>query len=218
MQEEKNIRISKVLKELNISLDRAIDYFKEIGIEVVSNINGKITQSEYEILHKKFDKFSKPREILYLEQFYKISLHPISKIEAILDFINNNSYFVNEKQQITGLNIRDNQIKNIKPLNGLTDLTKLNLSNNFITDIDALKGLIKLKDLALSYNLISDIKPLEELTALKILTLTETLKSQQKLKKILKPFKNKGLKELWVSPIWCIFVVLKYDIRVQNYK
>ena len=32
MSEEKNIRISKVLKELNISLDRAVDFLKEKGI------------------------------------------------------------------------------------------------------------------------------------------------------------------------------------------
>jgi translation initiation factor IF-2 len=54
MSEEKTIRINKVLREFNISLDRAVDYLKEKGIAVESNPNAKISESEYGILQNQF--------------------------------------------------------------------------------------------------------------------------------------------------------------------
>ena len=54
MSEEKTIRINKVLREFNISLDRAVDYLKEKGIAVESNPNAKITEAEYGILQAQF--------------------------------------------------------------------------------------------------------------------------------------------------------------------
>jgi translation initiation factor IF-2 len=54
MSEEKSIRINKVLREFNISLDRAVDYLKEKGIAVESNPNAKISESEYSILQSQF--------------------------------------------------------------------------------------------------------------------------------------------------------------------
>jgi superfamily I DNA and/or RNA helicase len=51
---EKNIRINKVLRELNISLERAVDFLKENGIFIESNPNTKINQKEYEILAYQF--------------------------------------------------------------------------------------------------------------------------------------------------------------------
>ena len=46
MSEEKNIRINKTLRELNISLDRAVEFLKEKGIVVESNPNAKISENE----------------------------------------------------------------------------------------------------------------------------------------------------------------------------
>ena len=54
MSEEKTIRINKVLREFNISLDRAVDYLKEKGIAIESNPNAKISESEYGILQGQF--------------------------------------------------------------------------------------------------------------------------------------------------------------------
>lgn len=54
MSEEKVIRINKVLRELNISLERAVDYLKDNGIVVESNPNTKISEAEYNILQKQF--------------------------------------------------------------------------------------------------------------------------------------------------------------------
>lgn len=55
MSEEKNIRLNKVIRELNISLERAVEHLKDHGIEIVSNPNTKISSSEYDILCIEFD-------------------------------------------------------------------------------------------------------------------------------------------------------------------
>jgi translation initiation factor IF-2 len=54
MSEEKVIRINKVLRELNISLERAVDYLKDKGISVESNPNTKISEAEFNILQNQF--------------------------------------------------------------------------------------------------------------------------------------------------------------------
>jgi translation initiation factor IF-2 len=54
MSEERVIRINKVLREFNISLDRAVDYLKEKGITIESNPNAKISDSEFNILQNEF--------------------------------------------------------------------------------------------------------------------------------------------------------------------
>ncbi len=54
MSEEKVIRINKVLRELNISLERAVDYLKDKGIAVESNPNTKISEAEFNILQNQF--------------------------------------------------------------------------------------------------------------------------------------------------------------------
>ncbi|RZJ73947.1 translation initiation factor IF-2 [Flavobacterium sp.] len=54
MSDERTIRINKVLRELNISLDRAVDHLKDKGIAVESNPNAKISQGEYDLLMNQF--------------------------------------------------------------------------------------------------------------------------------------------------------------------
>ncbi len=54
MSEERVIRINKVLRELNISLDRAVDYLKDKGIAIDANPNAKISQQEFNILESQF--------------------------------------------------------------------------------------------------------------------------------------------------------------------
>lgn len=51
---EGTIRISKVLRELNISLERAVDYLKDKGIAIESNPNTKISDNVYDILCNQF--------------------------------------------------------------------------------------------------------------------------------------------------------------------
>lgn len=54
MSEERVIRINKVLRELNISLERAVDYLKDKGIAIESNPNTKISDEVYNVLCGQF--------------------------------------------------------------------------------------------------------------------------------------------------------------------
>ncbi len=54
MSEERVIRINKVLRELNISLERAVDYLKDKGIAIDANPNAKISDQEFNILQNQF--------------------------------------------------------------------------------------------------------------------------------------------------------------------
>ncbi|WP_432672086.1 translation initiation factor IF-2 [Flavobacterium sp. SM2513] len=54
MSEERVIRINKVLREFNISLERAVDYLKDKGIAIDANPNAKISDKEYNILQGQF--------------------------------------------------------------------------------------------------------------------------------------------------------------------
>ncbi|WPR71814.1 translation initiation factor IF-2 [Flavobacterium sp. NG2] len=54
MSEERVIRINKVLRELNISLERAVDYLKDKGISIESNPNTKISGDVYNVLCGQF--------------------------------------------------------------------------------------------------------------------------------------------------------------------
>jgi len=50
MADLKTIRINKVLRELNISLDRAVESLAEKGFQVEARPTTKISQQEYELL------------------------------------------------------------------------------------------------------------------------------------------------------------------------
>ena len=54
MSDKRIIRINKVLRELNISLDRAVDHLKTNGFEIESSPNAKISEEEYDVLNKQF--------------------------------------------------------------------------------------------------------------------------------------------------------------------
>lgn len=54
MSEERVIRINRVLRELNISLERAVDYLKDKGIAIDANPNAKISEREFGILQDQF--------------------------------------------------------------------------------------------------------------------------------------------------------------------
>ena len=49
-----NIRIRKVLKELNVKLDRAVESLQEKGFDVDRSPNAKITQEQYDVLVETF--------------------------------------------------------------------------------------------------------------------------------------------------------------------
>src|SRR6476661_3085627 len=73
---------------------------------------------------------------------------------------------------LTQLDLENNKISDIKPLESLTNLTELRLNNQQISDIKPLKSLTNLTELGLNNNQISDIKPLKSLTNLIVLVLS----------------------------------------------
>lgn len=70
MSEERAIRINKVLRELNISLDRAVDFLKGKGHDIDATPNAKISEVEYSVLCKQFsaDKGKKEASIEVSEE------------------------------------------------------------------------------------------------------------------------------------------------------
>ncbi|MDM1348613.1 translation initiation factor IF-2 [Myroides marinus] len=70
MSEERAIRINKVLRELNISLDRAVDFLKGKGFDIDATPNAKISDTEYSVLCKQFsaDKGKKEASIEVSEE------------------------------------------------------------------------------------------------------------------------------------------------------
>ena len=56
MAEVKSIRLNKVLKEFNISLDRAVDFLKSKSIEIEARPTAKISDTEYKLLSEEFAK------------------------------------------------------------------------------------------------------------------------------------------------------------------
>ena len=50
MAENKTLRLNKVLRELNISLDRAVEHLASSGIEIEARPTTKISNAEYEVL------------------------------------------------------------------------------------------------------------------------------------------------------------------------
>ncbi|WP_430614914.1 translation initiation factor IF-2 [Flavobacterium sp. JP2137] len=70
MSEERVKRINQVLRELNISLDRAVDFLKTKGFEMEASPNAKISKEEYVVLCKQFsaDKGKKEASIEVSEE------------------------------------------------------------------------------------------------------------------------------------------------------
>jgi len=93
-----------------------------------------------------------------------------------LDLDNNQISDIKPLESLTNLTwlyLDKNQISDIKPLESLTNLTQISLFGNKISDIKPLESLTKLTWLYLDKNQISDIKPLESLTNLAWLLLTK---------------------------------------------
>ena len=61
-EEVKKIRLNKVAKELNVSVNRLVEFLAKKGHHVESNPNTKISPEEYELLAKAFKSEREVRE------------------------------------------------------------------------------------------------------------------------------------------------------------
>ncbi len=62
------------------------------------------------------------------------------------------------------LNLSNNQLTDVSPLNDLTSLKELNLAHNQLTDVSPLSCLTSLQKLHLAVNQLTDVSPLSGLT------------------------------------------------------
>ena len=67
---------------------------------------------------------------------------------------------------LKALDLENNQIQDLKPLEKLVNLTELYIQNNRIQDLKGLEKLVNLTALGLQNNQIQDLKPLEKLVNL----------------------------------------------------
>ncbi len=97
MADLKTIRINKVLRELNISLDRAVEHLSEKGFQVEARPTAKISQQEYTLLldafqtdrskkeasHEVFEEKRKEKEAIR-EQAQKEPAEPAAKPDSVV--------------------------------------------------------------------------------------------------------------------------------------
>jgi len=106
-----------------------------------------------------------------IEKIIGEELKPCPPDADIMDFRKQNYYLLNERKQVTGLNLINCNLTKIDFLKALPSLTQLYLGENQISDINILKALPNLTKLYLHDNRISDIsvlKALPNLTQLRL--------------------------------------------------
>src|ERR1041384_4943453 len=76
---EKTIRLSKAIKEFNLSLDHIVDFLSGKGFKIESNPNTKLSGEAYAMLQKEFqsDKSAK-------EEALQLSLSKLKKDSAVV--------------------------------------------------------------------------------------------------------------------------------------
>lgn len=115
----------------------------------------------------------KPDSILKLEKELNIELKLLEK-GNILDLINRNTYTTDSFNEVIGLNLYNNEIKQVHYFKSFKSLQSLNLNSNLIRYIDALKELNNIAELDLRNNLIKDLYILKSFTNLKYLGIKDT--------------------------------------------
>ena len=76
---EKTIRLSKAIKEFNLSMDHIVDFLSKKGFKIESNPNTKLTGEAYSMLQKEFqsDKSAK-------EEALQLSLSKLKKEPSVV--------------------------------------------------------------------------------------------------------------------------------------
>lgn len=85
------------------------------------------------------------------------------------------------------IDFADNEIEDLSPIAGLTDIQSLDVSKNAVTDLKPLEKLVKLQYVQLEDNKVADLKPLADLKKLSALYLSRNqVDSVEPLKKLTK--------------------------------
>ena len=174
-------RIEEIANSLNNSQD--IDYapvydwdMETEGFSIINDFQPDKTfktRSKTELIGYTFYDAIKIREYghtdieypsFYLEEIeeFELSASDINDLDGV-------QFCINARI----IDLSDNRITDLSPLNELKNLEELNLSDNQIGYIDGLSNLSNLKSVILSNNQIDDISPLLELKKLEYADLTE---------------------------------------------
>jgi internalin A len=178
MKENNDIRINKALRELNISLERAVEFLKRNRIYIDRNPNSKITDSDYNLLKAQYEEKHVPDSIKDIENICGVILIEKFINRNISVDLFDNYYVLNNEDEIIELNIYEVKIsdisfvsrnrkiidlslincgiENINPISSLTGLKKLNLQTNNIGNYQTIKGLINLEEIHIADGTISD--------------------------------------------------------------
>lgn len=186
MSEPRNIIVSAVIKEFNVSLKAVINFLAYNNIVIDNSPNAKISIKEYLMLKRHFEK---PQIILKLENDIDIILNFKNDLFE-RDLPNNefkNYFRVNDKNEVIELNLKippfsydSVSVDEFKQrhayvsefLRHLSSLETLCLSENDFTDFSFLEDLPNLKYLDLSRNNIEDISFLKKSKGLNYLDLS----------------------------------------------
>jgi internalin A len=155
-------------------------------------------------------------EISEIEKYYNIELRHIiedERIQSKVEFYKNqNTYSLNSKKEVIKINLKDNNLENLKGLSIVqTTITHLNLGATRIDNIKVLSNFKNLIFLDLSTNNIEDINPIKGLKKLEYLYL-----DNNKINKI--PELNlPNLYELWLYSNNIVDITnLKYSLNLYS--
>jgi len=180
------IILNKVLRELNISLEMVVDFFKDKGIEIDKNPNFKISDEEYSIIKR---HFSKPAIILKFEQDLNVYLDFKQNllIDGVEEYGVTNYFELNDKNELIELNLKippsnfealsideykQKQNYVFEFLSRQVNLEILCLPENNFIDCSFIENLTNLVYLDLNHNEIENISFLNRSIKLKFLDLS----------------------------------------------
>ncbi|MEE1899989.1 leucine-rich repeat domain-containing protein [Flavobacterium rakeshii] len=208
MTEERIIRINTVLRELNISLDRACEFLLENNIIIERSPNAKLKKIEYEMLLEYFSQDKSKREAskaqsrLSIDQIKKKIGVELDRIEANErgTRLKKNSYYINNNKLIK-LSISSSNIDDISFLKGHISLTYLELEGNF-KNISVLRDLNNIEYLSLISSELINIHSLTHLKKLESLIVNCKVKDFSPLLQLKKlenlNLQNNGIKDITI--------------------
>lgn len=131
-----------------------------ISMWVLSSWGWAVTQAAEPSLRSSFEE--------WCQQKASLSAEARKTVEVLLEEAGTNDceLAANNVSSRTELYLSGNEITDLRPLAGLTNLRGLILDSNQIIDLTPLAGLTNLKHLTLSGNPITDLRPLAGLTNL----------------------------------------------------
>lgn len=98
MTENRNIRINKVLRELNISLATAVNFLESKKIKIESSPNSKISELEYEMLCNNFSNTKKSTQSKAINIPSKINHKDIS-ISSKIDLFQHRKFTIKDQKE-----------------------------------------------------------------------------------------------------------------------